>query len=217
MTETRFSLDVSVRDYSVTILSLALVLVAIHLGLYFYHYQVDELPWLLRQLFDLDEENNIPTWYSSFLLTNNAFFLYLYATQKEVVKRAYWSLLAAGFLLLAVDEVAGIHETLNTAIEMNWAILGAIAVLFVGVLFVPFLLSIPKRLALLFIVSGSLYFSGALLVELLSEDLDSDSLVYALAVAAEEGLELIGAWLFLNVLLNEMKVGHTVSVAGNID
>lgn len=208
----KYSINFPAKEYSASILALALALVAVHLGLYLYHYQITELPWLLRQLFDLDEENNIPTWYSSFLLLNNAFFLYLYSTQKEVVKRSYWGLLAAGFLLLAIDEVAGLHETLNTAIEMNWAILGGIGVLFVGVLFVPFLIAIPRRLTLLFMLSGFLYFSGAIVVELLAQDLDSDSLTYALSVALEEGLELIGAWVFLNVMLQEMKTDEVVSI-----
>ncbi|MFT7015874.1 MAG: hypothetical protein ACJAY7_001821 [Pseudohongiellaceae bacterium] len=217
MSTSKFSIEISVKEYSVSLLVLALVLVSVHTGLYLYHYQVEELPWLLRQLFDLDEENNIPTWYSSFLLLNNAFFLYIYSIQKEVVKRSYWGLLSAGFLLLAIDEVAGLHETLNTAIEMNWAILGAIGVLFVGVLFVPFLLAIRRRLAMMFMLSGLLYFSGAILVELLGEDLDSDSLLYAFTVALEEGLELIGAWIFLNVLLGEMQAEGSVSIPVEIE
>lgn len=217
MTQNKYSIDISAKEYSVSVLALALVLVAVHLGLYSYHYQVEELPWLLRQLFDLDEENNIPTWYSSFLLLNNAFFLHLYSTQKDIPKKSYWSLLSAGFLLLAIDEVAGLHETLNTAIEMNWAILGGIGVLFVGVFFVPFLLAIPKQLALWFMLSGSLYFSGAILVELLGEDLDSDSLTYALTVSLEEGLEMIGAWLFLNVMLQAMKTDAIVPIKAEIE
>jgi hypothetical protein len=217
MSTSKFSIEISVKEYSISLLVLAFVLVSVHTGLYLYHYRVEELPWLLRQLFDLDEENNIPTWYSSFLLLNNAFFLYIYSIQQEVVKRSYWGLLSAGFLLLAIDEVAGLHETLNTAIEMNWAILGAIVVLFVGVLFVPFLLAIRRRLALMFMFSGLLYFSGAILVELLGEDLDSDSLLYAFTVALEEGLELIGAWIFLNVLLGEMSVEGSVTIPVEIE
>ena len=217
MSTSKFSIEISVKEYSISLLVLAFVLVSVHTGLYLYHYRVEELPWLLRQLFDLDEENNIPTWYSSFLLLNNAFFLYIYSIQQEVVKRSYWGLLSAGFLLLAIDEVAGLHETLNTAIEMNWAILGAIAVLFVGVLFVPFLLAIRRRLTLMFMFSGLLYFSGAILVELLGEDLDSDSLLYAFTVALEEGLELIGAWIFLNVLLGEMSVEGSVTIPVKIE
>jgi len=217
MSTDKFQLTVVARDYTVTLLVLALVFVSIHTGLYYYNYQVEELPWLLLQLFDLDEENNIPTWFSSFLLLNNAFFLYLYSCQVGLQKRVHWSLLAAGFLLLALDEVAGLHETFNSSIEMNWAIPGAILVLFVSVIFVPFLLSLPRRLALLFIIAGFLYISGAIIVELLSEDMDSDSLAYTFAVALEEGLEMVGAWFLLRVLLKEMSNGERVEVAVKIN
>jgi len=205
MSANNYQLTLAVRDYTVTLLVLATVLVTIHVGLYLYHYRIEELPWLLLQLFDLDEENNIPTWFSSFLLLNNAFFLYLYSGKEGLQKRLYWSLLAAGFLLLAIDEVAGLHESFNSAIDINWAVPGAILVLFVAVAFVPFLLSLPRRLALLFILSGILYVAGAIVIELLSEDMESDSQAYMLAVAVEEGLEMIGALLFLFVLLREMK------------
>lgn len=212
MASDNYQFNLVVRDYTVTLLVLALVLVGIHVGLYFYNYRAEELPWLLLQMFDLDEENNLPTWFSSFLLLNNAFFLYLYSIQPGLQKRFHWSFLAAGFLLLAIDEVAGLHETFNSSIDMNWAIPGGILVLFVSVVFVPFLLSLPRRLALRFMIAGSLYVSGAILVELLSEDMESDSLAYTLAVAVEEGLEMMGAWFMLRVLLTEMKNGDEVNV-----
>lgn len=212
MPANNYQLTLLLRDYIVTLLVLAMVLLSIHVGLYLYNYQVEELPWLLLQLFDLDEENNIPTWFSSFLLLNNAFFLYLYSGKEGLQKQFHWSLLAAGFLLLAIDEVAGLHESFNSAIDISWAIPGAILVLFVGVMFVPFLLSLPRRLALLFILAGFLYVSGAIVVELLSEDMESETLTYSLVVAVEEGLEMIGALLFLFVLMREMRSGEKVSV-----
>lgn len=207
MQDSSYQLQISIREYTSTLLVLALVLVTIHVGLYIYNYQAEELPWLLLQLFDLDEENNIPTWFSSFLLLNSAFFLYIYSAGEQLRKKFYWRFMAAGFFLLATDEVAGLHETFNSSIEMNWAIPGAILVLFLAVAFVPFLLSLPRKLAVMFVLSGFLYVSGAIIVELLSEDLESDSLVYMLAVAVEEGLEMIGALLFLATVLNEMRSG----------
>ena len=212
MSANDYQLKLAVREYTVTLLVLALVLVVIHVGLYFYNYQVEELPFLLLQLFDLDDENNIPTWFSSFLLLNNAFFVYLYSVKEGLQKPVHWRLIAAGFLILALDEVAGLHESFNSAIEINWAIPGGILVLFVGVMFVPFLLSLPRRLALLFILSGFLYVSGAIVIELLSEDMESDSLAYMLTVAVEEGLEMMGALLFLVVMLRQMRSGEEVIV-----
>lgn len=207
MPNSNYRLDISIKEYTSTLLVLALVLVVIHTGLYIYNYQVEELPWLLLQLFDLDEENNIPTWFSSFLLLNCGFFLYVLSWDERQQKKFHWRLMGAGFFLLAIDEVAGLHETFNSSIEMNWAIPGAILVLFVAVAFVPFLLSLPRKLSVIFVLAGFLYVSGAIIVELLSEDMDSDSLGYMLAVAVEEGLEMMGALLFLTAVLNEMKRG----------
>ena len=157
------------------------------------------------QLFELDEENNLPTWFSSYLLLNNALVLWLIAASKSDAYRIYWIVLAIGFVVLSIDEVAGLHETFNTAIDTNWAIFGGLIVLGVGVCMIPFLLSLPFRLALWFIISGSIFIGGVIGVELLSEDLNEETMTYAYASALEEGMEMLGALLFLFVNLKEMK------------
>lgn len=216
MSDTSYRFTVDAKAYPFTLLATAICLVSIHLGLYIYNYQVEELEWLLLQLFDLDEENNLPTWFSSFLLLNNAFFLALMARSEEVGDKFHWKLMSVGFLVLAIDEVAGMHETFNSLIEMNWAIPAAILVGFVGVAFIPFLLRLRRALAGLFILSGIVFISGALLVELLSEEMDSDSLAYMMAVALEEGLEMLGAWLFLVTLLKEMSAEKKLDVSVSV-
>ena len=65
------------RDYIASLIALAAVFICVHLGINYYNYQVEELPWLLIQMFELDEENNLPTWFSSFILLNVAFFVYV--------------------------------------------------------------------------------------------------------------------------------------------
>lgn len=212
MTKPNFHLTIPVSQYTRVLLIVTLVLVSVHLGLYYYNYEVEELPWLLLQLFDLDEENNLPTWFSGFLLLNCATFLFIYSKSALLQKKQYWGFMAAGFLLLAIDEVAGLHETFNSSTEINWALPGAILVLLVALALVPFLLSLRRGLALRMIFSGFIYISGAIIVELLSEDMDSESLNYMLAVALEEGLEMMGALLFLNTVLKEMSQAGKVPV-----
>ena len=101
--------------------------------------------------------------------------------------RPYWFAIAAGFLILAIDEVAGLHESLNSAIVPSWALFGGVLVAVVALAFIPFLLSLQRRLALMFVVAGVIYVAGAIIVELLGEELDADSIAYVLAVALEEG------------------------------
>ncbi|RMH18839.1 MAG: hypothetical protein D6701_05725 [Gemmatimonadetes bacterium] len=172
------------------------LLVATHLVLYWIHYHVGEVPWLVRQLFDLDEENNLPTWFSSFLLLLAAGFVHLTA-ESEPRDRGWWRVLAAGFVVLSLDEVAGLHETLNTAVSFNWALPGAVVALAAGVAFVPFLRRLERPTALLYLAAGALYVGGAVGVELLAADMDVDTFAYAGATAVEEGMEMFGAWLFL--------------------
>ena len=90
-------------------------------------------------------------------------------------------------------------------IEISWAYPASVFVFLLGLTFIPFLLSLDKRLALLFLISGAIYVSGVVGVEILSEDMDEDSMAYGFATAVEEGMEMLGAWLFLAVNLNEMK------------
>ena len=113
MPNSNYSLTVNSQTYPLVLLASAVCLVSIHLGLYVYNYRVEELEWLLLQLFDLDEENNLPTWFSSFLLLNNAFFLALVARLESTQDKLQWTLMSIGFFILSVDEVAGLHESIR--------------------------------------------------------------------------------------------------------
>jgi hypothetical protein len=64
-------------------LVLSVTFVALHLALYTWRYQVSELTWLVLQLFGLEEENNLPTWFASFLLLNNTVALLGQNMEKE--------------------------------------------------------------------------------------------------------------------------------------
>ncbi len=200
-----YRLNLKVTYYMRTLAVIALLLVCTHLALYCYHYLSEKLPWLLRQLFDLDEENNLPTWFSHFLLLNNAFVLCIIASNLAQEKRYYWWALAIGFLVLSIDEVAGLHETFHSAIDFNWAIPAGILVAITGTIFIPFLRSLDRRLATIYLTSGVIFISGALIIELLSEDMRTKSLEYALATALEESMEMAGALIFLWANLNVLK------------
>ena len=55
------------------------------------NYQVEELEWIpWRQLFDVDEENNIPTWFAGFLLAVTAFWVWVVADAKHGSSDRWW-------------------------------------------------------------------------------------------------------------------------------
>jgi len=190
----------------------AFVFIILHVGLHFYHYHFDRVPRLLLQMFDLDQENNLPTWFSGFILLNIALAVFVYSSASGLKKRFHWRLLSIGFLVLAIDEVAGIHETINTVTEINWAIPAAIVLIVLLAAFVPFLFSLRRKLALLFILSGLMFVGGAIFIELLSQNNNNDSMVYKMHVAIEEGLEMLGALLFLFANLVEISKHKEVRI-----
>ncbi len=204
----RFEFTVSTQTLIRTLLIVAVILLACHGALTTYHYRVEELPWLLRQIFDVDEEQTLPTWFSAFLLFIVSAFLWFCARRERTSADrwvVYWYILSVGFLLMSVDEVAGIHETLNSVIESHWAVGGGILALVIGLCFVPFLLRLPRRTALQFVVAGVVYISGAVGIEILGQPMDADTLAYNLLTLVEEGLEMFGVILFLHGLLDHVQ------------
>ena len=211
-TPARYSVVLSASALPRALLIGAIALLVCHAALSYYHFEVEEISWLLIQLFDVDQENNLPTWYSEFLLLTACALLWAGAQQKRADGDPWfrhWYVLAAGFLGLAIDEIAGIHESINSVIEITWAIPGGIAALVIGLAFVPFLLHLPRRTASLFAVAGAIYLAGGAGVEIVGNALVSQhkraTLEYHLTSLVEEGLEMFGVILFLYALLLYMR------------
>lgn len=187
----------------------AFFLLGVHSMLTVYHYQIEEVSWLpWRQLFDVDEENNLPTWFSGAILALAAGCLWLCARHKRQVRDRsvnQWYVLTFGFLFMSVDEVAGLHESLNSTIQSSWVIPGGIVAFLVGLSFIPFLWNLPSRTRNYFIVAGALYVGGAIGVEIIGAPMDADTMLYNLTTVAEEGLEMFGVILFLIALLSYMR------------
>lgn len=188
-----------------------LVLLINHVMLQVFHYQWDAGHWVLRDLFDVDEEENFPTYYSAFALLIAAGLLYAIALRKASEQDRFtrhWFGLTLGFLAMSVDEVAGMHEALNTITDFPWTLPAAFAVLVVAILYLKFLLHLPLPTRIGFLLSGMLFAGGAIGVEHATdwylENHSMDTLGYNLLTALEEGLEMLGVILFINSLLGYM-------------
>jgi hypothetical protein len=176
----------------------------------------------LERLVNLDGENNIPSWYaSSALLLCSGVLAFIGSLQRRHSQpdAGYWVILAAIFLYLSIDEAASIHETviqgilwrlwptLDTrgSLHYPWVLAGAVFVLFVGLILLRFLIRLPPRTRWGFVVSGVVFVSGALGVEVLEANHDvrygQQTFGFAMFVAVEEGMEMIGVLIFLHTLL----------------
>ncbi len=162
----------------------------------------------------LSYESNVPTWYSSALLLCCA--LALAAMARTVLDRTRrdWTLLAAVFAIMSLDEAAQLHELFNDTRTMGgiffyaWVVPGIVVVCLLGLRFLPFFLRLRAPLRRRVFISGAVYVGGALVMELLlgwwSDAHGQRNLGYALIDLVEEAMEIAGASLFLYAVAAEL-------------
>lgn len=168
-------------------------------------------------MFDLDTEKNVPTYFSAALLLGCGTLLLRIGLnhRKAGSTGLMWAGLAAVFIFLALDEALVIHERLIVPVReaLNlpgvfyyaWVVPYGIGLALLAALYLRFLLGLPVRDMLRFLVAGALYVLGALGLELvggLYADLrGTHDLAYACIVTLEELLEMLGVTLFVHALL----------------
>lgn len=182
----------------------------------------DYLYGLVRMFF-LDEENNIPTFFSSGILLLSACLLAVIAVLKKRERDSFaghWTALAIIFMLLSVDEASSTHELLTAPLRnllqtsgflyFAWVIPGLAFVLVIATIYWRFLLHLPTRTRRLFVVAAIVYISGVIGTELAAgwyvELYGKNNLIYSFLAMLEETLEMTGVIVFVYALLDYMAV-----------
>lgn len=175
----------------------------------------------LIRLFYVDNENNIPSFFSVSLLLLAALLLGLITALKKVTHAPYgfqWTLLSFTFLCMALDEAASIHELLTVPMRgllgrqaggiffFAWVIPGIAFAAVFGLSYLKFLLHLPANTRGSFALAATLYLGGAIGMELLggryAELHGTENLTYSMAATVEESLEMAGVIVFIYTLLN---------------
>ncbi|MDH3699976.1 MAG: hypothetical protein OEU46_01570 [Alphaproteobacteria bacterium] len=173
------------------------------------------------RLFDLNEEANIPTWFSSMLLMGCAALLFLIAAAKCANGDKWiwhWGLLGAIFVLLSLDEIASIHERtidplhglfkLAPLFTNAWVLIAIPFLIVFLFIYSKFLLNLPRRAMWLFLLSGAIYVGGVVGIEMFSGLLKHahgmEDARFALMTTVEESLEMIGLFVFIYSLTDYM-------------
>lgn len=173
------------------------------------------------RLFNLDEESNIPTWYSSStLLLCSVLLAAITCVKKREGNRfvLHWRALSLIFLYISLDETALIHERASNLLERAFAtsgflyyawIIPATPIMLIFVLaYFRFLLDLPAKTRRLFLFAGSLFVGGALGMEpfeALQEDVyGKESTTFAVMTHIEEVLEMTGIIVFIYALTSYM-------------
>lgn len=172
-------------------------------------------------LFSLSYEGNVPTFYSAIILSWSAVLCALcgLAARKSGIGFVpHWWILALGFFYIAIDEVFSIHEmagrwaNLSGVLYFSWVVPAAVVVLVVGISYVRFLRHLPRRTAIRFLIAGTMYVGGAVLMELplgyWTEKHGSHNLGYGLIDAVEESLEMLSINLFNLWLVDHLAEQH---------
>lgn len=198
-------------------LAVSAVLVAVGLAARLTVGTTEPAPLALR-LLDVNRERNLPTAWSVALLLGCCAAAVRLGRQR---RREGWGLVAAVAALMALDEGVRLHERTEAlgrvlagdALHFAWVVPGALAAGTVLLALVRALRGAPRVLRRRLGLAGALYLTGALLVETVSGvvlDVVGRGVVYALANAVEEGLEMTGASLALAALLVAADPGRHV-------
>ena len=185
------------------------------------------------ELFDLNREGNIPTWYQSSTLLLCSFLLAAIARSKRRKGASYvshWVALSIIFLYFSVDEGGVIHEKfakwLNTLLNPGgfhfspWVILVAIFTLIFVSAYRKFLAGLPPETRRQFLLAGAVFLAGALVVDTIGEFLTgfygNHNMTHSMITIAEECLEMVGVVVFIRALVIYMS-SHVKDVLVSFD
>lgn len=194
------------------------IVVAAHFAALYISYAGGQFERQLARLFLLDYESNFATLFnfSLFVVASAAAGLAaMVAFRTGDFWRWHWGFLAAVMLLLSYDEASLLHEKFipflaryswaHGPLYFAWVVPGFIFVTLFGLSYLGFLRALPRRIGGLMLVSGLVFVSGALGMEMLGgiqfEANDGRTLLYWFISTAEETLEMSGLVLFTYAVL----------------
>ncbi|MDX5421818.1 MAG: hypothetical protein LPK14_06165 [Hymenobacteraceae bacterium] len=186
------------------------------------------------RMFDFNAERNVPTYFNTLVLFfSSLILLYISKRKKSFDRSGYykqWFYLGCIFAFLALDELFMIHEAIGTpfsnflrsalqreqlgVLYYAWVVPYLMIVLFLGIYFMKFVVALPKKTAISFIVAGGFFVGGAIgmeMVEGYTADLVGEENVYGniyfkLFVAIEETFEMFGIIYFISALLEYLEM-----------
>jgi hypothetical protein len=221
MTDTTTAIRIRPRRVVVVLTTVAVLLLMGHLALLLItattgHNRV----FGLVPLFDLNRENNVPSFFSGSLLLLNGTLFWLVGQLPALSHRSkVWAVLAAVFVALSYDELFGIHEHLTRpmreALQSSgllyypWILAYAVPLLALIAWFFPTWRRLDAVVRTGLVVAGCLYLLGAVVMEMIGGAYDEAfgrrTLGWGLLVAVEESLEMAGLIVLADTLLMVLR------------
>jgi len=162
----------------------------------------------LETIFDLDQEANIPTWFSTLLLFSVAISSFIVHNLGWKIKNGtswsyFWFGFGIVFCFLSLDEASGLHEMITSGLNIKWIwIYAPLGVLFF-IICTYFLEYVNKNKALTnYIVGGLAIYALGILT---SETFNFYFYLGKAESTIEEGFEMLGTIMVLTGCLKEMN------------
>ena len=214
------------------LLKITLLILFIHLLLQFlnlnvYHQQNGQI-YELSNRFDFDDESSVPSWFSQALFLAIGVFALLAAyLQTKKAQRRLWGIIALLGLVCSIDEVAALHERVlqtihvtfyqdasPTGLDNAWWIIAPLLLIVGGWLVWMMVRLLPRRTMLLFVVSGTTFLVGAVVVDLITSVVSREwFLNQGILVAAEEIVELLASVFALYAIADYLEGNHGTALS----
>lgn len=211
-------ITLSLRKLLLFLTTIAVLIAIINLALGAQQYLTGSDDGLLYEFFDVNEESNVPTWFSVIVLFCSSLtvaIISLLKTQKQAPFWRFWWGASAIFLYLSLDEGARIHEQWDDPESPFGSTLAfgelPLEIVIIGVtalVFARFFLHLPKQTKVQLLLAATFYVGGIVVVDKLSVivvDLLGSGVITGLLAITEEFLEQLGAILFLYTFLTYLK------------
>ncbi|MDA0989290.1 MAG: hypothetical protein O3A51_00885 [Verrucomicrobia bacterium] len=200
-----------------------LFLLAAHVaGMFMTFYWGHPTVFGLVPMFDLNEEQNIPTMYSTLALLFAAFVTLLItcnSLRQQSDWTRHWAGLVVLFVFMAIDDFVGIHELTNSplrrlldvsgVLHFAWVIPYLALAVVVGIAYWRFLFRLPPRTRWLLVLSGVVFTAGSIGFEIIIGHMVAtglrDSITTAVCIALEEFLELVAVVILIYTLLRHLR------------
>lgn len=176
-------------------------------------------------LFDVGNDANVPTWWSSLALLFCASLMVAIGAEHRRRGDAYifWWVLAGVFGFISIDEVAMIHERVGNELSLRgrralgagqeyggatWIYAYIVPGILLALAAIPFFLRLPTRTKGLFVLAAVTLVGGGVGVEFLAHAIrDPDRLwIYQLVTMLEEFLEMLGVVIFASALIDYIRL-----------
>lgn len=200
------------------------------------HYGPHDTMLGLIDLVNLNEEANLPTFFSSLLIVCAAALAGTIAActpRGGGSYRRHWIVLALLLVFMAADETAVLHERMAEPAQrllgeratgplfLAWVVPGSALVLGVVVAYLRFWLRLPPRTRFLTAAATAIFFGGAIGVELL-EGLyltanGTQDFRYQMITTLQESMEMAGMIVLIGGLLDHLRSLGTVQLSWEED